>query len=53
MTPGTYNIVYLHTSKTRIDQSIKKINMAIPQSIFLLENDFLEIDVPFDEMTMR
>lgn len=52
MKPDTLNMQYVSSHTPGLDESFQKIKMAKPQSVFLLENDFIEIDIPFDEMTM-
>ena len=53
MKPDTLNMLYINSAKPGLDESFEIIKKAIPQTAFLFENDFLEIDVPVDEMTMR
>ena len=53
MQTDTLNRLYINSAKPGLDESFQMIKKAIPQTAFLFENDFLEIDVPADEMTMR
>ena len=43
----------VNSPRFECDENFENVNMGIPKSVYLFEDDFIEIDVPIDEMTMR